>query len=64
MARYTRDPGPRRQWLTVNQVAEIWQVSPRTIWRLIEKGQIRAEKIGRSVRIHPDVVEPGPRDSV
>jgi excisionase family DNA binding protein len=37
--------------LTVHQVAENWQVSERTIRRMIEKGQLPVVRIGRAVRI-------------
>lgn len=37
--------------LTVNQVAELLQVEPRTIRRNIEFGEIPAKKIGRVWRI-------------
>lgn len=37
--------------LTVNQVAELLQVEPRTIRRNIEFGDIPAKKIGRVWRI-------------
>ena len=37
--------------LTVNQVAELLQVEPRTIRRNIERGDVPAKKIGRIWRI-------------
>ena len=42
--------------LTVGQVAERLQVSPRTVWRLIHDGRLPAVRIGRAVRLHPDAV--------
>jgi excisionase family DNA binding protein len=42
-------PGVRG--LTVAQLAEMWQVSQRTIRRRIKEGQIRVVRIGRAVRI-------------
>jgi excisionase family DNA binding protein len=42
--------------LIVTQVAERLQVSPRTVWRLIEDGRLKVVRIGRSVRVHPDAV--------
>lgn len=44
--------------LTVNQVAEILQVEPRTIRRNIEFGEIPARKIGRVWRIPRSFVLP------
>jgi excisionase family DNA binding protein len=40
--------------LVIEHVGEILGVSPRTIRRLIEKGEIRPCRFGRSVRVHPD----------
>jgi excisionase family DNA binding protein len=50
--------------LTVDQLANLWQVSPRTIRRKIEKKQIPIIRIGRSVRIHPMVARLDPNSSV
>ena len=50
--------------LTVDQLAERWQVSPRTIRRKIARKQIPVIRIGRSVRIHPDMAELGPDSAV
>jgi excisionase family DNA binding protein len=44
--------------LTVNQVAELLQVEPRTIRRNIEFGEIPARKIGRVWRIPKSFVLP------
>jgi excisionase family DNA binding protein len=37
--------------LTVNQLAESWQVSPRTIRRMTADGRLPVVRIGRAVRI-------------
>jgi excisionase family DNA binding protein len=37
--------------LTVNQLAELWQVSPRTVRRMIADGRLRIVRLGRAVRI-------------
>jgi excisionase family DNA binding protein len=37
--------------LTVNQVAAHLQINPRTVYRMIEAGTLRAAKIGDSRRI-------------
>jgi excisionase family DNA binding protein len=46
----------REHLLTVGQVAERLQISPRTVWRLIHDGRLPAVRIGRAVRLHPDAV--------
>ena len=44
--------------LTVDEVAEILQVSPTTIYRRIQAGEISAIKLGhRQVRIKPEDLE-------
>jgi len=43
------------RFLTVDQLAEIWQVHPRTIRRMIADGRIPVQRFGRAVRIHPRV---------
>jgi excisionase family DNA binding protein len=41
--------------LTVDQLADIWQVSARTIRRMIKQKRIPIVRIGRTIRIHPKV---------
>ena len=49
-----RDNGDDGQrLLTVDQLANRWQVSTRTIRRMIKKKQIPVIRIGRTLRIHP-----------
>jgi excisionase family DNA binding protein len=43
------------RFLTVQQLAEIWQLSKRTIYRMIDNGELPARKFGRAVRIDPEV---------
>ena len=43
--------------LTVEMVAEQFNVSPRTVVRLIEKGQMQALRVGRQWRVDPAWVE-------
>lgn len=45
------------QFLTVREVAAYFQVSQKTIRRLIKAGDIPVVRLGRSVRIHPEVIE-------
>jgi excisionase family DNA binding protein len=48
-------PPAAEELLTVNQVAENWQVSERTIRRMIEDGRLPARRVGRAVRIPANV---------
>jgi excisionase family DNA binding protein len=48
-------PGDKRL-LTVRQVAENWQVSERTIRRMIADGRLHVIRLGRAVRIPARVV--------
>lgn len=45
-----RNKRSRGKLRTINERAELWQVSPRTIQRLIKSGALRASRIGRLVR--------------
>ncbi len=36
---------------TIDELAELWKVSHRTVQRLIKSGALRAHRIGRLVRI-------------
>jgi excisionase family DNA binding protein len=50
-----RSPPPRL--LTVPDVADQLQVSARTVWRWIADGALPCVRIGRTVRVDPDVLE-------
>ena len=50
--RYT----PKRL-LTVAETASFFQVSEKTIRRMIERGELPFVRIGRSIRIDPEVIE-------
>jgi excisionase family DNA binding protein len=43
--------------LTLHDVADRLQVSPRTVRRLIDKGELGSIRIGRCVRIRPEVLK-------
>jgi excisionase family DNA binding protein len=58
------DAQPDQQLLTVDELADRWNVHPRTIRRKIEAGKITPIRIGRSVRIHPSVAELDPGDTI
>jgi excisionase family DNA binding protein len=58
MSRRRRNPGdpsgnlpPDGVLLTVHQVAENWQVSERTVRRMIADGRLPIIRLGRAVRI-------------
>ena len=53
-ARRTNNPQPAEGLLTARQVAENWQVSERTVRRLIADGRLRVVRVGRAVRIPPE----------
>jgi excisionase family DNA binding protein len=38
-------------YLTVAEAAEQLNVNPRTIWRLVERGELDLRRIGRAARI-------------
>ena len=63
-----RQPPPSsadsQQLLTVKELADRWNVHPRTIRRKIEAKKIKPIRIGRSVRIHPSVADLGPDDTI
>ena len=40
-----------RPLLTISEVAEFCRVSPRTVQRWIERGELAAHRLGRQVRI-------------
>lgn len=58
--------GPRRlgdvgrrskMFYTMKEVAELFKVSPLTVMNWIKKGKIRANKIGRVVRISEEEIK-------
>jgi len=46
----------RSHW-TIDALAARWAVSARTVRRLIERGELRAIRIGGQLRISPEAVE-------
>ncbi|WP_339951197.1 helix-turn-helix domain-containing protein [uncultured Albimonas sp.] len=51
MANPNRTSGAIRSLLSTEEVARILNVSPKTIYRAIESGDLRANRIGRQWRI-------------
>lgn len=43
---------PLPRFLTVPEVAELLQVSVRTVWRAIDRGEIPVVRLGRLVRVN------------
>jgi excisionase family DNA binding protein len=46
-----KKPGELEQFYTVRQVAELWNVSERTVWRVIAGGELEVYRINKAVRI-------------
>jgi excisionase family DNA binding protein len=49
-----RDRRVPREWLTVNEVAEVVACHPKTIRRMIRQGRLPAHTVLGQVRIHRD----------
>lgn len=49
---------PGAGWLKVSQVAEIYQVSCKTVWRWCRTGKLPASRIGRTWRVPSESVTP------
>jgi len=54
----SESPAPEIRWLTAQDLANMWQISPGTIanWRLSNKGP-EFKRIGGLVRYHPEAVQ-------
>lgn len=52
----------RRRYFSPQEVAEYFGISRRTLYDIIYKGDIRAGKVGRSVRISRDEIARYERD--
>jgi excisionase family DNA binding protein len=46
-----------RPFLTVEQLADRWQVSERTVRRMIERGELRALRVGPQLRVPLEVLD-------
>ena len=44
-------------FLTVQEVAELMRVSTMTVYRLIKAGELRAARVGRSLRLRDSEVQ-------
>jgi excisionase family DNA binding protein len=45
-----------RRLMTVDEAAELLQLSTRQTWRLIADGRLRVKRVGRSVRVTPESI--------
>lgn len=45
-----------REFLTVKEVADILKIPPRTVYGLIQRGELKAVKVGRRIRIPADAL--------
>jgi excisionase family DNA binding protein len=52
------------RYLTVDDLADVWQVSTRHVRRMIAKKRIQVSRIGRNVRIHPKIAKLDPGDKI
>jgi excisionase family DNA binding protein len=53
-----RHPPSQRTYLTLDEVAETFSVSRRTVERWVHDGVIESISIGRARRVHVDAIEP------
>lgn len=53
----TRSGEARSRFMTVGEVAEELRVSNMTVYRLVQSGDLRAVRVGRSYRIRPTDVD-------
>jgi excisionase family DNA binding protein len=44
-------PAPARRWITVREAAEFTNLHPRSVRDMINRGVIRAVRLGRLVRV-------------
>ena len=45
-----------RRLMTVDEAAELLQLSIRQTWRLISDGRLQVKRLGRSVRVTPEAI--------
>ncbi len=47
----------KRNYYTIKELAELWNVCELTIKRMIKRKHLKAYNIGRAVRISPEAIE-------
>ena len=45
-----------RRLMTVDEAAELLQLSTRQTWRLIADGRLQVKRVGRSIRVTPEAI--------
>ena len=50
-------PGNSERFYTVKSLAEMFNVNPMTIYRMVSRGQLTCYQIGRAKRFHPSDVK-------
>jgi excisionase family DNA binding protein len=50
--------------LSIDETARLLAVSPRTVRRLVERGELRTIRIGPTLAVHPDALPPALRHRV
>jgi excisionase family DNA binding protein len=46
------------QWYTVPEAARLLSISTRTVWRMLQRGELKFRRCGRIVRIPGSELEP------
>ena len=56
---HPQTPDTNSPWLTVTEACDIAKVGPKTIYREVKAGRLRAARIGdrRDIRIHRDWID-------
>jgi excisionase family DNA binding protein len=54
---HTVDSKRKQRWVTVKDVAEMLSTTPRTVYRMIDSGELPGTKFGRSIRVPLDRLE-------
>jgi len=61
---YSSNPATKQRWITVRAVAEMLSTTPRTVYRMIDNGELPGTKFGRSVRIPLDRLEQKEQEAI
>ena len=46
------------QWYTVRDAAKLLSISTRTVWRMLQRGELKFRRCGNAVRIPSSELEP------
>jgi excisionase family DNA binding protein len=50
-------PAAEREWMRLSEMQEMLSIGRTKAWEIVASGQVRAVKIGRSVRVHRPSLE-------